>query len=196
MKRPILGTILAGGLSQRMGEPKASLRLRGGATTQLEHSARLLGAFCQRVACSMREAESGAALPEGVEAIYDSEEAKGPMAGALAALAAADPWPALVLACDMPYVDAALLLQLVSRRDPDKEATAFFGADGSPEPLLAIYEARALAPMREQARSGRHSLRGFLQTRRVELIELVRPDLLASVNTPEAAAEARRRLSS
>jgi len=178
-----------------MGAPKAQLRLREGAT-QLEQAARLLGAFCDRVVCSLRRGVEAPALPEKIEILCDSDAAEGPMAGALAALEAARTWPILLFACDMPYVDAAAVLQLVSRRDPGKEATAFIGADGAPEPLLAIYEPAALEPMLEEARRGRTSLRRFLQSRPVELVELARPELLASVNTPEAAEAARRRLSS
>src|SRR5690606_1017464 len=125
MKRDILGMALCGGASSRMGADKATLSARPGAT-QLEYALGLLGLYCKRVAAGVGPAGRGArARPEGVERIEDAPEAGGPMAGALAGLRAAGGWPLLLLAVDMPFLEASHLLQLASRRDPTKLATAF-----------------------------------------------------------------------
>lgn len=195
MKRDILGMALCGGASSRMGEDKAALRVRPG-LTQLEYALGLLGLVCCRVAAGVGPAgRAGRELPDGVEAIADAAEVAGPMAGAIAGLRAADGWPLLLLAADMPFLEASHLVQLVNRRDSAKLATAFVAADGQLEPMAALYEPGCLALMERHAAEGKSSLRRFLGGVPVERIALDRPELLASVNDPEALARARRTLS-
>ena len=191
MKRDWLGVVLAGGKSSRMGEDKSGMKLREG-VTQLDFVHGLLGLFCQRVAVSAR---GGRERFEGFELIEDVDGVKGPMAGLIAALRKSDGKPVLLLACDMPYLDRQTLLQLVSRRDETKVATCFVGSDGMPEPLCAVYEPSGLACLVGNASQGRFSLRRFLEEELVERIHLARPDLLASVNTPDEAKIAREKLS-
>ena len=74
-------------------------------------------------------------------------------AGLLAAHAYAPAAGWLVVACDLPLVDASLLKELVAHRDAGRPATAFRAStDGEPEPLCAIYEPALLAQLAKQAR--------------------------------------------
>ena len=78
--------------------------------------------------------------------IVDRLPDAGPIGGILAALHAHPQAAWLVLACDLPFLDAATLQQLIAARDPRRLATAFRSShDGKPEPLCAIYEPASLA---------------------------------------------------
>ena len=195
MKRDLLGLVMCGGESRRMGEDKAVIEVREG-VTQLAYVAGLLEKFCKKVAVSTGPSErSERELPEGLVGIADAEAVAGPMAGVIAGLKAAEPWGLLVVAVDMPFLEASHLLQLVNRRDPEKLATAFIAEDGYADPMCAIYETRALGDMERLARVGKTSLRRFLESGEVERIAQERPYWLTSVNDPKALAKARERIS-
>lgn len=179
-----------------MGEDKAQLRFRA-EVSQLDYTLSLLDKFCCRLGVSGRvtqKNERQTALPTVF--IPDVPNAKGPMAGVIASLVESGRDPALVVACDMPLLDASVLLMLVSRRDPTKLATCLLASDGEPDPMCALYEPWSLAALEAGAGAGQFSLRRFLQGENVERIAFDRPQLLASVNTPEDAAAARRQLES
>ncbi len=194
MKRHILGLVLAGGQSKRLGRDKAMISFHGG-QTQLEYSLSLLDAFCSRTAISSRENQRCVGeVSCGAELVLDLEEVKGPMSGVMAGLRAAQGWPILALACDMPMVDGSLVLRLLSQRDSGKLASCFIGENGRPEPLLAIYEANAMEELQELSRKGEFSLRHFLESSDVERVPCRRPQLLASVNTLEDLGRIKEKL--
>ncbi|MBK1875758.1 molybdenum cofactor guanylyltransferase [Pelagicoccus mobilis] len=194
MKRDILGVVLCGGESSRMGRDKASLKMRPG-VTQLERQLSLLEPFCNRLAVSLGPASRAEReVPEGIERIWDLPEWEGPMSGMLAALKSGGGWPVLAIACDMPYLEASDLLQLIHRRDPSRLATAFVASDGLPDPMCALYEGAALEALEEEAKSGRRSLRRFLKGPKVERVEPADSRFLASVNDLQELDRARRAL--
>ena len=195
MKRKLLGLVMSGGESRRMGKDKASLEVRRG-VTQLEYVSSLLRKFCERVAVSTGPRDrSSFDLPAGLESISDIEEINGPMAGVIAGLRAAAPYGVLVVAVDMPFLEASHLLQLLSRRDESKLASVFLAEDGLPDPMCAVYEAASLPTLERLAGEERGSLRRYLKGDEVERIALDRPYWLASVNDPEALEAARKKLS-
>lgn len=194
MKRDILGLVLAGGASRRLGQDKASLSFHG-ELTQLDYALTLLDSFCSKIAISCRE-DQRIVRKNSFEAqfVADVDGVKGPMSGIIAGLRAAQGWPVLVLACDMPLVDASFVLRLLSQRDAEKQASCFTGLDGRPEPLLAVYEASSLKMLEKLSRQGIFSLRHFLENSEIELIPFHRPQLLASVNTLEDLSRVKEQL--
>jgi molybdopterin converting factor small subunit len=92
-----------------------------------------------------------------------------------------------VLACDLPYLDAATLRYLLQNRDPARSATAFRSAhDGLPEPLCAIYEPGGRPALETAAaQTSRPCPRRFLRQTAVALLDLPRPEALENVNTPD-----------
>lgn len=194
MKRDILGLALAGGRSKRLGRDKAMISFNG-KQSQLEYTLSLLDAFCSRVAISIRRDQHGKrenAL--GVPFVSDLDVVQGPMSGVMAGLLSAQGWPVLALACDMPMIDASLVLRLLSQRDSKKLASCFIGQDGRPEPLFAVYEARALEELQELSRKGVFSLRHFLENSDIEMFRCRKPQLLASVNTLEDLSRVKEKL--
>lgn len=193
--RPSLtGLVLAGGQSARMGRDKALLV--AGGEPLLARAARVLGGVCGRVLVAVRAEQ--AELPEyaGFELVVDDRRDAGPAAGLLAAWRAAPGSALLVLAVDMPLVDAPLLGLLVDARDPALLATAFEHADGTLEPLCAIWEPAADRRLRTRARNSRFSLRKVLESSPIRRVKPPDPACLQSVNTAVdwAALRGRREL--
>ena len=187
---PILGLILAGGRSTRMGSDKALLAF--GARPQLDVCFELLGRHCAKVFVSTRRG-----LPRpGFPVIEDVLENIGPIAGFIAAIEAAPASPWLVLACDLPHVDDATLAFLIAHRNPAKMATAFLSShDGLPEPLCAIYEPGFLVVLKDFVGQGIHCPRKALIRSDIEKLALPDPRALDNINTQEeidAAKDASR----
>lgn len=189
---PLYGLVLAGGQSRRMGQPKWALDYRG--EPQAARAARLLGAVCERVFLSIRAEQSAEPLPD-VPAIADLFPPWGPAAGILSAMEAHPEAAWLVVACDLPFLDADTLHALVARRDPLKIATAFTSAhDGLPEPLCAVWEPRARQRLLQAAGLGLACPRRVLIESRPRLLALPDARALDNANTPEEYQAARAAL--
>ena len=195
---PLVGLVLAGGLSRRMGRDKGSLAFRGSPLVELAMTA--LRPFAQSVQVSVRRQQVERDPYRGRPLLIDSDDVVGPAAGLLAAWAAHPAAALLVLAVDMPLVDAATLGHLVAHRSVEHVATAYRHADRTPEPLCAIWEPSARAAFRMAAAPGvplegdaspaAPSLRRILESADVSWLDAPDPTRLVSLNTPEALAAA------
>lgn len=109
----------------------------------------------------------------------------GPLAGIRAALAVARYPYLLILPCDAPLVDLALLqaLRAIAAQD---ERPCMVRQAGQWQPLHSILP-RRLAPVLESAwEDGERSLRQFLLQHQVEALECAADDpRLANLNTPD-----------
>jgi molybdenum cofactor guanylyltransferase len=189
---PLKALVLAGGQSQRMGQDKTQLDYHG--QPQVYHVAEL----CRQiglephVSCRPGQQETFAELPP----IVDRFAGMGPFGGICSALLQ-DPDAAwLVLACDLPFVDEALLRALVAARDPRRYATAVRDAEKPfPEPLIAIYEPRAYQRLLQFLSLGYSCPRKMLINSDVATLDWADSDRLANINTPEELAAARKLLS-
>lgn len=188
---PVHGLVLAGGASLRMGRDKAGLVFAGQA--QLVRAYDLLASRGMPCWVSVRADQRADPLRAGLPQLVDPAGGIGPAAGLLAAHLHA-PWAAwLVLACDLPRLEAATLEGLLQARDPASPATAFVHADGQPEPLCALWEPAALAALATQVAAGDASPRRVLQRLPVRWLPAP-PHVLDNVNTPQQAAHARTAL--
>ena len=157
----LVGVVLAGGASTRMGQPKETILLDG--EPLLQRQQRLLHEVgVRRVLLSMGKADrAGQAdqaphaglLPEMTgEVVYDSSGGGGPLAGIVAALLRIGRDPPdflyargiLVIAVDMPRLQAGLLRELVDAAAPGVGAAP--RVEGLWEPLAAVYPREALEP--------------------------------------------------
>jgi molybdenum cofactor guanylyltransferase len=181
---PVYGLVLAGGRSSRMGRDKASLTY-GSDTPQLARVMELIAPHVVRGYVSVRADQAADPLRARFEQIVDTHAGIGPLAGLLAAQAAHPHAAWLVLACDLPQLDAATLAQLLRARDPQRMATAYRSShDGLPEPLCAIYEPASAAAVAAHLASGQQCPRQFLSRADTLLIEQPSPSALDNVNTP------------
>lgn len=193
MTAPLHGLVLAGGRSTRMGRDKAALEYGG--QSQLERAFSLLQPLVTRSFVSVREEQRDDPLRQPFAQIRDATPGlEGPAAGILSALHAFPQAAWLVVACDLPFLDAATLQFLIARRDPALLATAYRGShDGLPEPLCAIYEPAAAGALQAFVDGGRNCPRKFLLQSPVLLLE-PRAEALDNVNTPDELDAARARL--
>jgi len=184
MSAPLYGLILAGGRSSRMRRDKAALAYAG--RSQLERAYELLALHVERVFVSVRADQANDPVRLRYERIVDRHENLGPIAGILAAQAEHPQVAWLVLAVDLPLLDAATLEHLVWARRPERPATAYRSShDGLPEPLCAIYEPASRAALEAYVAAGRNCPRKFLLQSGAALLDEPNPCALDNVNTPE-----------
>jgi len=188
----LYGLVLAGGRGTRLSRDKGSLDYHG--LPQALWAYQLLEPVCggEHRFVSVRGDQLEAAPYLDLPTIADEGEGGGPAAGLLAAL---NRFPAvawLTVAADMPLLTPRLLATLVAQRDPAVIATAFRHADGTPEPLCAIWEPAARAVIAAAATPAEVSLRRLLEANPAKLIAPDDERALASVNTPAEEAAARQ----
>jgi molybdopterin-guanine dinucleotide biosynthesis protein A len=180
--------ILAGGRATRFGGRDKSALLVDGATI-LDRQLTALG----MVSDDLMIVGSALAREPGVRAtarsIDDIVPACGPLGGLHAALTAARHDAVLLVACDMPYLDAAFAAHLLSLA---READAVVPrSERGYHPLCAVYTRACLEPAAARLADRRLKMRELIdsvRTRVVPVEEIRRygdPDrLLANVNTP------------
>ena len=184
MTTPLYGLVLAGGRSTRMQRDKAALAYHG--RTQLEWAMELVSPFVERAFVSVRPDQASDPVRAKFEQIVDAQDNLGPIAGIVAAQAAHPGAAWLVLACDLPFLDAATLKHLIWARREDRPATAYRSShDGLPEPLCAIYEPASREAIMGYVATGKNCPRKFLIRSEAHLIEEPNPRALDNVNTPE-----------
>ena len=192
---PIYGLVLAGGRSTRMQKDKAVLSYHG--KTQLEWAMELITPFVARAFVSVRPDQASDPVRAQYPQIIDTQENMGPIAGIMAAQAMHPDVAWLVLACDLPFLDAATLKHLVWARQEDKPATAYRSShDGLPEPLCAIYEPASREAIAGHVASGKSCPRKFLIRSDAHVIDEPNPRALDNVNTPEEYGSAMSSFSS
>ena len=162
------GLVLAGGQSSRMGTDKGLLILDG--QTLRDRARGLLAEFCGEVFVSIR-ADQECAHPS-------LEDRGGGPGAALRAAYAHDPQAAwLVVACDLPGVTRGALAQLIAA---EGDVVCFREADGTPQPLLALWRPRALTEVSESG-----GPRAALERVHATIIDPSDPRWLRNVNTAE-----------
>jgi molybdenum cofactor guanylyltransferase len=176
------GFVLTGGRSRRMGRDKALLPYAG--KKLLDH-----------IAGQVLEAAGSASLigrpelyePLGYLVYPDEIPHSGPLGGIATALRLRQAEWNLIVACDLPYIRAADLRQIL-------EAAALAGdsidcvvpvaPDGRLQPLCAVYHARCLLEV-DRALS-RNALKLMDLVAKLDVIRFngLRPELFVNVNTP------------
>ncbi len=192
-KPPLYGLVLGGGRSTRMRQDKASLTYHG--KPQTEHCLELLAPLCERAFLSCRTDQAQQPGFLGLPQIHDAFLDIGPMGGILSALKAYPEAAFLVIACDLPLLDAPTLTALVNARDPARMATTFKGAQKDlPEPLCAIYEPSAYPRLLQFLGEGVECPRKVLLNSNAAIFPAPNPGSLVNANDPEAYQEALRAL--
>lgn len=183
----IYGLVLAGGESRRMGRDKALL-IRDG-RSQLAHIAALLEGITERVYVSSRQEQQDDPERSRFENIVDRYAGIGPVAGILSAMDAHPNIDWLVVACDLPNIDATTLSFLLEKSDPKQSFTAFkSNYDGLPEPLCALYRSGSGAIIRRFVEDGIVCPRKILIRSDTQLLEQPDPAALDNINTPDDLA--------
>lgn len=134
-----IGLVLAGGVGSRLGRPKGDLLVDG--RRLAVRAAEALGAVCDRVMISIRRGTINPA--PGYPAIEDAPpNGRGPIAGIAAAFAATGDRDLLVLACDYPRVEVAILASLLRVAAPEHDLVLPVDSAGRDHPLVALWRGR------------------------------------------------------
>jgi molybdopterin-guanine dinucleotide biosynthesis protein A len=185
--------VVAGGKSSRMGQDKALLKLAG--RTLLERILKLAGGVSREVRVVGNTAKFAAFAP----VIEDVFRDQGPLAGIHAALRSTSTDLNLVLAVDLPFLDADFLRYLIAQARATTALVTVPRAGGAWQTLCAVYR-RAFAEYAEEAlRQGKNKIDPLfarVQTKVIEESELLQhgfsPGLFRNLNTPEEFRQAEK----
>jgi molybdopterin-guanine dinucleotide biosynthesis protein A len=190
----MVGAVLAGGLSRRMGEPKAVVELAGRPLV-----ARVVSTVGSAGLEPLVVAKPDSPLPPlDCRVLSEPTEPRHPLTGLLAALGASAGRGVVAVACDMPLVPAKFLSWLAQLEAP----AAVCEVGGRLEPLLGRYSpesALVLADALERGASMREAV-AALSPHVVGEQDIARfgdPErIVFNVNSPEDLRAAERLLRS
>ena len=179
------GLVLAGGRSLRMGRDKGSMVWHG--KPQREYTADLLRPICSEVFISCRS-DQEVGLETAYPTLPDTFAELGPYGAILSAFRHNPNCAWLVVACDLPLLDAATLHFLLENRQPRRVATAFQSPhDQMPEPLITIWEPKSYAVLLSFLAQGYSCPRKVLLHADTLILPAPDPAALTNVNTPGEA---------
>ncbi|TWT67220.1 molybdenum cofactor guanylyltransferase [Allorhodopirellula solitaria] len=189
-RTPLLGTVLAGGRSTRMGRCKADLPHASGGSF-LDHAIAQLSACCDHVACSLAADPAAAPLPNGVHTIVDAAADRGPAQGVCQAVGLAKSLRCtgvLITPVDLPALTSEHLQRLIiaAERSHDQVIAAISddaAATKRLQPLVAIYPVSLQGELNSLAHSTHRSLYRFLSGVDCLTVELPTA-VLHNVNSP------------
>ncbi len=187
---PLLGAVLIGGGSTRMGQPKSQLTHQG-------------VSFVERVVTALRPVVDEVLLlgdgplpdlPAPLRRVPDAAGLRGPLAGILAALRSDRRAGWVIAACDLPLLRGEAVVWLLRQRGPGRRAILPIATGDRVEPLLAVYEADALPLVEELVAEGSqapHRLAGRPGVHSPRVPADLRP-CWTNVNTPEELGRVER----
>jgi molybdopterin-guanine dinucleotide biosynthesis protein A len=178
--------VLAGGRSSRMGQDKAFLNLGG--RTLLELAVELAGTVAENVRIVASQ-ERFLTIARTIEDVYPD---CGPLGGIHAALSCTSTELNLVLAVDLPFVEADFLAYLAAQASQTSALVTVPQAAGGWQPLCAVYR-RDFAAVAEKALQRKRNKidRLFVpaDTRVIHEAEMQRmnfpPQMFRNLNTPK-----------
>jgi molybdopterin-guanine dinucleotide biosynthesis protein A len=181
----VAGAILAGGLARRMGGlDKSSLSFDG--QRIIERQIAVLRDITRSIV--IVGGDPGRFADLGVPVVPDAVAGAGALGGIYTALLASEQPRTLVVACDMPFLSAALLSRLVQ---PSTADVVMPRTQDGLQPLCAVYAARCAAAVRQRIERGLLKAASLAEAVRVEEIgpgELATYDpdglMFVNVNTP------------
>jgi molybdenum cofactor guanylyltransferase len=175
----VAGFVLVGGRSSRMGRDKA----------RLPWNSRLL---VQEVANAVSTIAGNVALvgePQryrdlGIECLPDLRRGLGPLAGIEAALASGRGILNMIVACDMPGLEAHWLSRLLqTARETTADCVVARDIGGALHPLCAVYHQNGLPQIRQALEAGELRLLDLIEKLATATVEIDKT--ISNINTPE-----------
>src|SRR4051812_25563620 len=164
----VSAAILAGGRARRYGGADKAALAVGGARI-IDRQLAALSGVAEDIRIVANDPARYAAL--GLRVIPDAIADVGPLGGIYSALLDARHDPVIVLACDLPFVTAALLERLLIERGSGEEIDAVVprSARGL-EPLCAVYHRRCAAAAKARIDRGALHVAGWLDDLKVRVV--------------------------
>ena len=178
----LYGLVLAGGQSTRMRTDKSLLKYHG--ISQVEYCVKILSKICQKIFVSNRKDQTQNYVHRKYPQICDLLGNFGPIGGILSAMTNHPGAAWFVLACDLPFVDAKVLTDLLKERNNRKMATAYLSTHKAsfPDPLCAIYEPNIFIKLLEFFGKGIYCPRQIFENLDINLIRQKNNISLNNVN--------------
>jgi molybdopterin-guanine dinucleotide biosynthesis protein A len=193
----VLGAVLAGGDSRRMGRDKALLPWQGGSL--LTRAAAVLDRVAEEVVVLAPVDRGYREL--GLEVVPDLRPGNGPLGGIHTALVRGGGRPVFILACDLPHVGAELVRWIIGGDAANGSGTPPMVGDASTvqvrlaadehgrQPLCALYAPHCLEAVESALSQQCLSVLDLVDS--LVSVELrlapgapwYRPDLLANINS-------------
>lgn len=165
----MIGVVSCGGQSTRMGSDKGLLKLQ--ANTWAQTAVDKLNVLELPVVISINEKQQEAYSvifsPDRLITDDLSLQIRGPVCGVLSVHLRFPKEDLVLLACDMPLMEAALLKELLEQYHhyPSNDAYVFTN-DGEPEPFCGIYKSSGLAHILQLHQANqlpKHSMKYMLE---------------------------------
>lgn len=144
----MLGVILCGGQSTRMGSDKGLLKPEAKTWAQTAFDKITVLQLPVVLSVNANQYPDYAEIFSAAQLIKDNDSLilKGPLCGVLSVHLQYPLEDLLILACDMPLMEPELLKELLAHYYQHTDASAFvYTNDGEPEPLCGIYKAKGLS---------------------------------------------------
>lgn len=201
--QPLLGVVLCGGQSRRMGTDKGLIRDAQTGMTWVEMTGATLAATGINVVYSINESQLPAYLSILPDArlIVDAIDIPGPLKGMISVHKLFPERDLLIVACDLPGMNTITLAALVSAYNGHQQASAVNG-ESNPVPrpdfyyyklgsiketLCCIYRKEALAKISSHWSEGilqDFSLKHLLADERSFILEVASDEVFKNANTP------------
>jgi molybdenum cofactor guanylyltransferase len=175
--------VLAGGLSLRMGQDKALLKIAG--VPLLRRITDLAGPLSRSI-----RVVTG--WPERYETVVDcpvvlDRRTEGPLVGFAQGLATVETDWVLLLSCDLPNLDAATIAGWIEDLDAIPEGTIAYlpQSEKGWEPLCGFYRSSCRESLETFIAQGGRSFQRWLRSQVVAILPVADPEILFNCNRPE-----------
>jgi molybdopterin-guanine dinucleotide biosynthesis protein A len=160
--------ILCGGRERRFGRSKADACVGG--RTVIERILKVLQPISGQIIAVTAPHKPELDITGDSDIITDRFPGTGPLGGVYTGLLCADSNLAIVVACDMPFLNSALLAYMLEVAGEFDAVVPRIGKDML-EPLHAVYAKSCLAEMEARLARGQLSITAFLKRMRVRYVE-------------------------
>jgi molybdopterin-guanine dinucleotide biosynthesis protein A len=182
---PLKGLVLCGGESTRMKRDKALLQYDH--AIQWKKVREMLSLFCDEVVVSVNgdQHRTWVKDEEGIF-VVDRPQFKdnGPLTGILSVMESDPETGYFVAAIDYPLLKTEHLIELFNARRKEHEAVCYVNNNRT-EPLISIFEKKAVRKLQEYFAEGGNSVSRFLKGIKTDKIEARNADFLLNVNSRE-----------
>lgn len=187
MSKVVAAIVLAGGQSSRMGQDKALLDVDGVPLLRRVYEVAAKCAQAVYVVTPWPERYRSLNLPCIWLTETQSHSAPhGPLVGFAQGLAQVEAEWVLLLACDLPRLQADVIQGWMQHLPEDESiAAVLHHSEKGWEPLCGFYRRSCLPVLEQYIAEGGRSFQGWLTTQTVLALPLIASEMLFNCNTPE-----------
>lgn len=181
--RAVVGAVLCGGASRRMGSPKPAVPWNGVPMASRVAAALVAGGCTDVVAIG---GDPDIVGPLGLRLVADTMPGEGPLPAVADALRLADGRPVVIVSCDVPRLSPRTVERLIDSASTGHPVT--IATTDRIEPLCAVWQQAAQSVVASAVTAGGRSIRDVI--RRLDACLVAVPvDELRNVNTPGDLAD-------